>query len=462
MTRSLVCRSLRNGAGGLALAFMAGIVFPLGAQETGTITGQITDEGSGRPLASSQVYLEGTAFGTLTGNNGRYLFLNVPVGEYELGVQLLGYRTVTQTVTVTAGGSQTIDVGLTVTAIDMDEIVVTGTGAATEKKKLGNSIATVDVGRLEDVPITSFSDVLQGREAGVIGLPGGGDTGSSGRIRIRGSASLSQTNEPVIYLDGVRIDRGGGGGWGAAQAATRRIDDIDPNSIERIEILKGAAAATLYGTEASNGVIQIFTKRGRQGAARWSVQTDQTAIRAPFDRFIPHADFPRDAAEVARMQQRWGVSLQPFEVYEENYLKDFYNTGYAQTYSGSVEGGADLITYFLSARVHDENGPFSTLEGILPNNQKLKSEDTIGRRQATMNIGIFPFDNLRLRVTGLYSELNQTRMRGGNNIFGVFSLALMGQMRLADENNYYGSRAFATIAGDRRGRSHRGCRALRR
>ncbi len=445
MTRSLVCRSLRNGAGGLALAFMAGIVFPLGAQETGTITGQITDEGSGRPLASSQVYLEGTAFGTLTGNNGRYLFLNVPVGEYELGVQLLGYRTVTQTVTVTAGGSQTIDVGLTVTAIDMDEIVVTGTGAATEKKKLGNSIATVDVGRLEDVPITSFSDVLQGREAGVIGLPGGGDTGSSGRIRIRGSASLSQTNEPVIYLDGVRIDRGGGGGWGAAQAATRRIDDIDPNSIERIEILKGAAAATLYGTEASNGVIQIFTKRGRQGAARWSVQTDQTAIRAPFDRFIPHADFPRDAAEVARMQQRWGVSLQPFEVYEENYLKDFYNTGYAQTYSGSVEGGADLITYFVSARVHDENGPFSTLEGILPNNQKLKSEDTIGRRQATMNIGIFPFDNLRLRVTGLYSELNQTRMRGGNNIFGVFSLALMGQMRLADENNYYGSRAFATM-----------------
>ena len=445
MTRNLVCRSLRNGAGGLALALMAGIVFPLGAQETGTITGQITDEGSGRPLASSQVFLEGTAFGTLTGNNGRYLFLNVPVGEYTLGVQLLGYRTVTQTVTVTAGQTRTIDVGLTVTAINLDEIVVTGTGAATEKKKLGNSIATVDVGRLADVPITSFSDVLQGREAGVIGLPGGGDTGSSGRIRIRGSASLSQTNEPVIYLDGVRIDRGGGGGWGAAQASTRRIDDIDPNSIERIEILKGAAAATLYGTEASNGVIQIFTKRGRQGAARWSLQTDQTAVAAPLDRFIPHADFPRSAEEVARMQQRWGVSLQPYEVYEVNYLKDFYNTGYAQTYSGSVEGGADLITYFVSARVHDENGPFSNLDGILPNDQKLRSEDTIGRRQATMNIGIFPFDNLRLRVTGMYSELAQSRMRGGNNIYGVFSLALMGQLRLADDNNYYGSPAFATM-----------------
>lgn len=445
MTRNLVGRSLRSGAGGLALALVAGFVFPLKAQETGSVSGQITDAGSGRPLASAQVYLEGTAFGTLTSNTGQYLFLNVPVGEYTLTAQLLGYRTVSQTVTVSEGDTERVEIGLTVTALNMDEIVVTGTGVATEKKKLGNSIATVDVGRLQDVPITSFSDVLQGREAGVVGLPGGGDTGASGRIRIRGSASLSQTNEPVIYLDGFRIDRGGGGGWGAAQASTRRIDDIDPNSIERIEILKGAAAATLYGTEASNGVIQIFTKRGRQGAARWSVQTDQTAIRAPLDRFVPHADFPRDAEQVARMNSRWGVNLQPFEVYSENYLEDFYNTGYAQTYSGSVEGGADLITYFVSARVHDENGPFSTLEGILPNNQKLKSEDTIGRRQATMNIGIFPFDNLRLRVTGLYSELNQTRMRGGNNIYGVFSLALMGQMRLADDNNFYGSRAFATM-----------------
>ncbi len=446
MTRNSFAQSLRNGAGGLCLAVLASLAFTsAAAAQTGTVTGQVTDAASGRPLESAQVYIEGTSLGTLTNSTGRYLFVNAPVGEYTVIAELVGYRSVSETVTVTAGQSSTVDFGLSVTAIQLDQIVVTGTGVATEKKKLGNSIATVDVSSLENAPITSFSDVLQGREAGVVGLPGAGDTGSSGRIRIRGSASLSQSNEPIIYLDGVRIDRGGGGGWGAAQAATRRFDDIDPNSIERIEILKGAAAATLYGTEASNGVIQIFTKRGQQGAPRWTFQTDQTAVTSPKDRFIPHADFPRSAEEVARMQHRWGVSLQPYEVYEVDYMSELYNTGFAQTYSASVSGGSDLIQYFASGRYHSENGPFSKLEGVFADGGSLGNEDTIRRRQGTMNLSIFPFDNLRLRVTGLYSELNQTRLRGGNNIYGVFSLGLMGQLRLADDNNRYGSLAFATL-----------------
>jgi len=446
MTRNWLAVSLRNGAGGLCLALMAGLAFASAAEaQTGTVTGQVTDAASGRPLESAQVYIEGTALGTLTNSAGRYLFVNAPPGEHTVIAELVGYRAGSQTVTVTAGATSTADFGLTVTAIALDQIVVTGTGVATEKKRLGNSIATVDVSNLEDKPITTFSDVLQGREPGVVGLPGGGDTGASGRIRIRGSASLSQSNEPIIYLDGVRIDRGSNGGWGASQAATRRIDDIDPNSIERIEILKGAAAATLYGTEASNGVIQIFTKRGRQGAPRWTFQTDQTAVRAPFDRFIPHADFPRNAEDVARMQHRWGVSLQPYEVYEVDYMSELYNTGYGQTYSGSVSGGGDLITYFASGRYYNENGPFSKLDGVFADGGSLKNEDTIARRQATVNLNIFPFDNLRLRVSGLYSELNQTSLAGGNNIFGVFSLGLMGQLRLADDNNRYGSLAFATL-----------------
>ncbi|MCY3546710.1 MAG: SusC/RagA family TonB-linked outer membrane protein [Gemmatimonadetes bacterium] len=445
MTRNSFA-SLRNGAGGLCLALLASLAFAsAAAAQTGTVTGQVTDGASGRPLESAQVYIEGTALGTLTNSQGRYLFVNAPPGTHTVIAELVGYRSGSETVTVTAGGTSTVDFGLSVTAIQLDQIVVTGTGVATEKKKLGNSIATVDVGALENAPITSFSDVLQGREAGVVGLPGGGDTGSSGRIRIRGSASLSQSNEPIIYLDGVRIDRGSGGGWGAGQAATRRIDDIDPNSIERIEILKGAAAATLYGTEASNGVIQIFTKRGQQGAPRWTIQTDQTAVRAPFNRFINHADFPRNAEEVARMQHRWGVSLQPYEVYEVDYMSELYNTGYGQTYSGSVSGGSDLIQYFASGRYHNENGPFSTLDGVFADGGRLKNEDTIVRRQGTLNLSIFPFDNVRIRVSGLYSELNKSSLAGGNNIFGVFSLGLMGQLRLADDNNRYGSLAFATL-----------------
>lgn len=439
MTRTLFGTSPRTWGRGMGAALFAALALAPAAQaQTGTVIGTVTDVASARPLESAQVYVEGSSLGTLTNSSGRFVLVNAPVGEHNLVVELVGYRSGSQMITVAAGSTVTADFELSVTAIALDQIVVTGTGVATEKKKLGNSIATVDVSNLENTPITSFSDVLQGREAGVVGLPGGGDTGAGGRIRIRGSASLSQSNEPIIYVDGVRIDRGSGGSWGAGQAQTRRIDDIDPNAIERIEILKGAAAATLYGTEASNGVIQIFTKRGQQGAPRWTIQTDQTAIRAPLNRFIPHADFPRNQTEVDRMRARWGVSLQPYEVYETQYMSDFYNTGYGQQYSGSVSGGGDLISYYASGRYQNENGPFGLQDFI-------KNEDTIRRRQGTLNINVFPFDNLRLRVSGAYSESNQSALAGGNNIFGVFSLGLMGQLRLADENNRYGSLAFATL-----------------
>ena len=473
MARTLFEHSPRSWGGGLIAAVFAVLALaPSVAAQTGTVIGTVTDAASARPLESAQVYVEGASVGTLTNSSGRFVLVGAPAGDQTVTVDLVGYRSASQTVTVAAGQTATVNFSISVTAIALDQIVVTGTGVATERRKLGNSIASVDVASLENTPITSFSDVLQGREAGVVGLPGGGDTGASGRIRIRGSASLSQSNEPIVYVDGVRIDRGSGGSWGAGQAQTRRIDDIDPNSIERIEILKGAAAATLYGTEASNGVIQIFTKRGQQGAPRWTLQTNQTAVRAPLDRFIPHADFPRPDAggpkcggqhcEVARMQDRWGVSLQPYEVHETQYMADFYNTGYGQEYMGSVSGGGDLITYYASGRYQNENGPFGLQDFI-------RNEDTIRRRQGNINLNIFPFDNLRLRVSGAYSESNQSRLAGGNNIFGVFSLGLMGQMRLANSerfvemvnqapcgspsahhlcgetNNRYGSLAFATL-----------------
>ena len=115
-----------------------------------------------------------------------------------------------------------------------------------------------------------MSAVLQGREPGLVGLPSGGMTGEGARIRIRGNASLSQSNEPIIFVDGLRINAGGGFGQNISRngGAPSRLDDIDPSTSERVEVLKGAAAATLYGAEASNGVIQVFTKRGSSGAPR--------------------------------------------------------------------------------------------------------------------------------------------------------------------------------------------------
>ena len=278
--------------GGLVLALAAMIGWapaPVAAQATGTLVGTVRDAASQRPLEAVQVYLGGTGIGALTNAAGRFLLLNVPAGEATLIAEIVGYRSGTATVTVGAGQSVVQDFGLQQTAITLDEVVVTGAGIATEKRKLGNTIATLDAASLENAPIADFSQMIAGREPGVVALPSSGSTGEGAAIRIRGSSSLSQLNEPIIYVDGIRVDRSAVSLSGTGNPS--RLDDIPPESIDRVEILKGAAAATLYGTEASNGVIQIFTKRGRAGAPQFTAQADWTGIRVPTNRILPVADY---------------------------------------------------------------------------------------------------------------------------------------------------------------------------
>ena len=257
----------------LALALMLGWApTPAAAQATGTLVGTVRDAASQRPLEAVQVYIGGTGIGALTNAAGRFLILNVPAGEHSLVAEMVGYRSGAITVTVSSGEAAVADFGLDQTAIALDQIVVTGAGVATERRKLGNTIATLDAAELRNNPISTFSDMLAAREPGVVLLPTSGSTGEGGRIRIRGSSSLSQLNEPIIYLDGIRIDRSAVSLSGTGNPS--RLDDIPPESIDRVEILKGAAAVTLYGTEASYSVIQIFTKRGRAGAPRLSATAD--------------------------------------------------------------------------------------------------------------------------------------------------------------------------------------------
>src|SRR5688572_10968816 len=258
----------------LALLAVAAFAIPnaVAAQATGTIEGTISASGNKRPLAGVQVTIAGTGatVGATTNAQGSFRILNVVPGTRTLRTRLIGYAPVTRTVEVTAGGTATANIELSQSAVELTAIVTTGTGGSqVEARKLGNTVASLEPPA--NAPITSFSDILQGREPGVMALPSAGTTGEGTRIRIRGNASLSQSNEPIVYVDGVRIDNGGGFGSGFVGTGgggnPSRLDDIDPTAIEKIEVLKGAAAATLYGTEASNGVILITTKKGQVGRA---------------------------------------------------------------------------------------------------------------------------------------------------------------------------------------------------
>ena len=394
---------------------------------TGTVEGKVTEAGSGRPLPNAQVFVVGTTAGSVTTETGSYRITGAPARQAQIQVRLIGFAPVGRTIVVAAGQTTTLNFELQVSALQLEQIVVTGTGQQVEVKKLGNTVATVQPP--QNAPIKSAGELLQGREPGVVGLPSTGLTGQGSRIRIRGNASLSQSNEPIVFVDGVRINTVGNFGRNVSAGdigvgSTSRLDDIDPSSIERVEILKGAAAATLYGTEASNGVIQIFTKKGISGAPRWNFQAEQAAISYPGDRVLPQAGFARTAGQADSLSKFWGRSITPFQVFTIQSTDRLWETGYGTTLNGSVNGGTSGFTYFTSGRYAHENGPMTKSLG--------PSTDENRKAQGQVNLGIVPFNNMRVGLRTTYVNVLQQTPTSANNIYGVPALSLFSKPEQAN------------------------------
>ena len=256
----------------LAVALSSGSA----AGQQAIVAGTVVDE-QGAPVANAQVYVEETGTGTLTNSQGAFR-LAVSPGEVTIRVVILGFRTETRTVTAPAEG---VSVSLVAAAINLDALVVTGTAGAVERRAVGTAIATINASdQVGLAPTPDVSQLINGRAPGVVVTPGTGMVGSGPTIRIRGASSFSLNTQPLIYVDGVRLDNGVGTGisiQGFGSGVVNRLNDVNPEDIESIEIIKGPAAATLYGTEASNGVIQILTKKGRSGAPEWGVTIRQGA-----------------------------------------------------------------------------------------------------------------------------------------------------------------------------------------
>lgn len=447
--RLFVCTVIRQRLNVLLLVVLgAAMLLPGALQAQGTVTGTVTEQGSMRPLDAVQVYVPGTSIGTLTNAAGRFLIVNVPAGEHEVRAERVGYGSGSETVTVPEGETVQLNFTLGTSAIQLDQIVVTGAGQATQVKRLGNTVATLDVGSLADAPITNFSELIQGREAGVNISGTGGMAGEASQIRIRGSSSLTQDNNPIIYLDGIRIDAGvtEGDAGGAS-----RLDDINPDAIERVEILKGAAAATLYGTEASNGVIQIFTKQGSAGDTRWEMSLESGISNMDMSRYEDHAGVACSRAGASlrangctqqhadELAQYWGLgSLGPYEVFTVPLMDPLFGTGNHQAYSLSVRGGSQAVNYFLSGRFAREDGAYDG-EVFGP------AQDIDEQKQITANVTFFPAESMRLRFNSMYTNRYHEVPTNGNNTTGTFSMAIMSKPELASENNPTGTGAFATM-----------------
>ena len=259
-------------AGCMAVLMLLVGTVPLGAQATGSITGTVTVQLTDRPISGARIQLVGTRMVAAAGPDGSFLLRAVPMGTYTIRVIVIGYARMETTISVAPGQPAVVNFSLARAAISLDEIVVTGTAGAQEKRTLGNHVATVQVGGLvETAPISNVTELLTARVPGLTLMTNSGQVGSSSNIRIRGAGSLNGGYAPVFYVDGIRIESGTVEAGSTYQGGTA-LDFLNPQDIESIEVIRGPAASTLYGADAANGVIQIITKKGRRGqqSVRWT------------------------------------------------------------------------------------------------------------------------------------------------------------------------------------------------
>ena len=245
----------RRRVSALAATAMSAWLFigaaPLLAQ--GAVSGTVTDAESLAPVAGAQVFVTGTVIGTLSGAEGTYRLEGVPTGEQTVTVRLIGYRELSQTVTVQSGQVATADFAVEQTALRIQDIVVTGVVGETPQVKLPFTVERLSA---QDLPVPSAdaSSLLAGKTAGMQVRTGSGQPGQAADILLRGPTSINasgRSQSPLIVIDGV------------IQSESATLADVGALDVDHVEIVKGAAAASLYGSRAQNGVIQISTKRGR-------------------------------------------------------------------------------------------------------------------------------------------------------------------------------------------------------
>lgn len=368
---------------------------PLAAQAA-SVAGVVVDE-TGQPIAGVRVALDGSTAASTTDGLGRFSIASLPAQQGTLRFTRIGYRAATREV---RSGETGIRVVLSAVAISIDEIVVTGTVGATARREIGNSVTAI---RAEDVAqsarIPDVASLITGRAPGVELRTTSAQVGAGPQVRIRGVSSFSLGTQPLIYVDGVRVDNAINSGiatQGFGGAIFSRLNDINPESIESIEIIKGPAAATLYGTEASNGVIQIITKRGLAGSPQWSASNRQGswAFSNPEGRIPKRWGRPLSVRGVARndITVPYPAGDEPFEfdifASEAALGNKIVNTGHGQGYDLNLSGGTAATRYFAAVGYENDNG-------IEPSN-------TARKLSGRANVTISPSDKLDITVNSGY------------------------------------------------------------
>ena len=403
-------RPLRFGTAALVATHLS-----VSTAEGQTISGRISDARNGRAIAAVQVFLSGLNLGALSEGNGSYRIQNVPAGTYTASVQQPGYRPTSQVVELTQGQTAELDFELESQTLSLDALVTTGTPRDSRVRAVGHLVERVRVPNLlSQAAVSTVEDVLTGRIPGVMMIGTPNSAGDGAQIRIRGNASMALLGEPIFYVDGVRMisDRGSVQRYSAAS----RLNDIDLRDIERIEVIKGPAATTLYGTEASNGVMHIVTKRGQVGAPVFDVTAETGTMWLP-EHYITEGWIPDPAlcpsVPCASVDQLVNTNL--VEINKERGFGDVFTHGLTQRYNVSVRGGTELLRYSVSVSRSDQ-------DGVVDWNWDERSS-------VRASIQVNATETLRFTLNGAYSESERgppqnfwaTNFASGGHLITIFN-----------------------------------------
>jgi TonB-linked SusC/RagA family outer membrane protein len=361
MSTRFLLRSLSRAAllGALALCRV-----DAQASTQGSITGRVTDAATGQPIAAAQVNLVNTAIGALTNDQGQYTIRGVTPGAYTVRALRVGFAEQRGAARVTAGQSTTLDLAMRSVAVTLNPVVTTATGEQ-RRVEVGNSIAQVNAAEVVATKaVENLTDLLTARAPGVQVIPGT-QIGAGSRVRIRGTSSLSLSNDPIYIVDGVRVE-GTTGSSSLSVGGTNpsRANDINPEEIESIEVVRGPSAATLYGTAAANGVIVITTKRGVAGAPRFTYTTEQGANVDQNEyptayRGWRNGSLANNTTQCFLSQVSAGSCVQDsvtsFNLYDDPETTP-NGVGYRQLHSLQVGGGSELLRYFLHGEWENNDG----------------------------------------------------------------------------------------------------------
>lgn len=342
-----------------------------------TVTGKVTSASDNTPLPGVSIGVKGTTKGTFADANGQYT-IQASEGN-TLVFSFIGYTTKE----VPVGASPTINVVLQEDARSLDEVVVTAFGIEQEKRALGYSVQELQSRDITETQQPNIVNTMQGKVAGVQITNSGGAPGASAIMLIRGGTSLSGNNQPLYVVDGIPVDNTtavGQGGLGAGTApASNRAIDINPEDIESISVLKGPAAAALYGLRAAEGAVVITTKKGKGGRARinYSNSFSFDVVNKLPELQSVYKQGEQGVFDPSAMGS-WGPQFEAGETIYDN-LESVFQTAFTQKHDLSVSGGNERSTFYGSASHYDQGGIVENTS-LERNSFRLSADSKVGEK----------------------------------------------------------------------------------